>query len=190
MSMRCRLIIGALSTLLAARCVTLASDYCLVNHSTMDALALVQQQSWDSLDPERVGEIWPVSLSWSSRADASTPCAGTDTVSHLGSVADNQCRCCDVLMFSDIQIGGTCSHRLSSVTLVRTVPNHDDARRLGAQLLSIVSDHGQDQTLTNDLATRIKEIAPQQQQSSSVAIKQVGDTWEVRLMIYRVSFDL
>jgi hypothetical protein len=174
------------SVLLTSRCATFALEYCSLDQSTIDAVTVVQQ-SWDSLDPDRVAEIWPASLSWGSRADAVAPCSGTTTFSYLGSVADNQCRCCDVLLFTDIRNGNECSQQLSSLTIVRSTQRYDEAQRLGVQFLKIVS--GEEPTLLNSVATRVKEIAPQKQQVSSVAIKQVGKAWEVRLMIYRVHFD-
>jgi hypothetical protein len=161
---------------------------CDLQTPVTEALATLLQRRWDDVRPASLGSAWPLATSWGSRAEGDSACSGTVTFSHLGYVVDNACRCCDVFSFSDVSSATGCEQRLSSVTLVRYASTRDLATITAERFLAVVSPT--EPTLSGSTATRVRDVGPAVQESSSVEIVHSGDGWVVRMMVYRVPFDV
>lgn len=169
-------------------CTEISRTYhqCLLEPAVSEALSGLLERSWDGVHPEDLGDSWPASASWGSRADGNANCSGTMTFSHLGYVVNGECRCCDVFAFSDAARGSSCAQNLSSITLVRYAKSRKQATVTAERFLSVVSPA--EPKLSNLTATRIRIVNPAVQESSSVDITQLKEGWVVRMTTYRVSF--
>jgi len=152
-----------------------------------ESLAAILLKPWNDVDLEHLAETWPVDLAWGSRAEGAGPCSGTVTFSYLGRVTANECECCDVFAFSDVLRMDSCAQRLSSITIVRYVKTHSDARVLGDQFLRA---GGFGRAMVQGSGARaVRDLAPQLQQIGAVEIQRSGAGWKVRMIVYQVAFD-
>lgn len=168
------------------RCATeVPPAACVLDRQTSHALdSLLRRESWSTVDPEVAGTVWPSEITWGGRANDVTPCAGTATFSSLGSVTDNKCECCDVLAFNDVPGDDACRQELSSVTLWRVVPRHEEALTIATEFMRLIGNKAP--AMQEDGATFEMEIAPKLFQVGTVTIRRMPAGWRVHMMVYRL----
>lgn len=150
------------------------------------ALERVVSAGWDGMTPDVVADMWPSPVTWGANAPGVEPCTGTATFSSLDVVLANECLCCDTFGFTDVRRENACDKVLSSVTVVRHVPDLISARRVAASLLAAV---GSAERVVLPVTTSTRALSAQSSEIVRLEINELASGWRVRLLLYRVSPD-
>ena len=154
-----------------------AKATCGLDDVTTEAVKTILALPPDRATSQRVTDIWPSSLPWGSRSEA----GGTPTTfSHLAYVFDDECLCCDALVFES---NGPSGDRLTAVTLTRLQNSEKSARRVAKTFAIAVAGTKFDETELPYVWQ--KQITEALFETARITVERVPLGWRIRATIFR-----
>lgn len=180
-----RIAVLVIVALTASRCASSEGPSCSVlPEQHLLILKDLSVADWERLSDESVSNQWPAPITWGSHTAGEQQCTGTSTHSYLGEVIANECNCCDTFVFEESVRDNRCQKTLTSIVLVRTMRNPDDASSIAARLLYAV-DPDWNGTLQLPSTATVRRVGSVMTQTSTVNIVPGSGVWRIKLTVFR-----